>query len=178
MEDEMGLDIRAYSQVELIETTDLDTWEEKCYPAESGPYGRETIYIYGPNDAGFEEHLSGIQVYGVYGYADEFEFRAGSYGGYNEWRDWLSRSFLGVPARAVWENREKYRGEPFFYLINFSDCEGIIAGVAAKKLAKDFANHKLRALNVPRSDDWFINKYNDWRKAFALASDHGLVEFC
>ena len=181
----MGLDIRAYRKVELIEVTDIDTWDEKSYPIDKeGGYGRDTHFVYGPNPHCFREQMeqSDLVIHGVYGYAETFHFRAGSYSGYNAWRDWLSRIMLDVPAQAVWKNKDKYRDKPFFYLINFSDCEGIIVGEAAKRLAQDFANHQVRTKHAPTPEgwierEWWIEKYNDWSKAFELAADGGFVDF-
>ncbi len=100
-------------------------------------------------------------------------FRAGSYGGYNEWRDWLSITFLGVSPDEIWKDPDKFEGKPFVELINFGDNEGTIGPITSAKLAKDFQNHAVDF----HSDEWFAGKYHEWQKAFEMASDDGFVIF-
>jgi hypothetical protein len=59
--------------------------------------------------------------------------------------------------------------------VNFSDCEGDIGEVVAKKLAKDFADWDARAKAT--GDDQVYHLFGLWRKAFELASDGGAVSF-
>ena len=79
-------------------------------------------------------------------------------------------------AKAAWANGAQ--GRPFFELIHFSDCEGIIGPKISAKLAKDFADNQAKA-DVYRVDEasWFREKYSDWRRAFEMAADNGAVEF-
>lgn len=102
-------------------------------------------------------------------------FRAGSYSGYNEWRRMLCIAVLGVQPEEVWANQEKYEGRPFNELICFSDCEGTRNAEVSKKLAKDFEEFRNRACNG--QDEYFIEKYNEWAKAFKIASNNGFVVF-
>jgi hypothetical protein len=102
----------------------------------------------------------------------EIHFRAGSYGGYNDWRKWLSYTFLGVTPEKVWENPEKFAGKPFVELINFGDNEGTFGPVTSAKLAKDFQDN---LASVIESDSWEREKYVDWQRAFELAADDGFV---
>jgi hypothetical protein len=102
-------------------------------------------------------------------------FRAGSYGGYNLWRDQLAQI-------AGWASADEAfvaDGGPFWELINFPDNEGVIGPVVSAKLAKDFADeaNKARALVLFGEDAWFLEKYRDWAKAFATAADGGCVLF-
>jgi len=111
-------------------------------------------------------------VYRING--DTHKFRAGSYGGYNEWREWLTLTMLSTAPREIWDHPELYQGDPFYELINFSDCEGIIGPAISSKLARDFVDH---AHMTARADAWQRDRYNDWAKAFQLAADFGMVEF-
>jgi hypothetical protein len=122
---------------------------------------------------GCENRLDG-KTEGTYDGEDKFHFRAGSYGGYNEWRNWLSRKFLGVDPREVWDNKEKYTGKPFVELIDFSDCEGAFGPVTSAKLAKDFQDNKDSV--VDRS--WNQARYEYWQRAFELAAQEGFVVLC
>ena len=112
---------------------------------------------------------------GVYRVSNSMGFRAGSYSGYNRWREELCQFALKVEPSEVWNNLEKYEGAPFVELINFSDCEGVIGPVVSTKLAADF---KLRWTDFSaEADEWNASKYNDWMSAFELASDNGFVDF-
>lgn len=169
----MGLAIYAYRQVELVEVL---TQEE--YEAKYESYGFDTehvneVYIDTPD---FPEQLVGstLVANGVYKVAEEFYFRAGSYSGYNAWREWLCSTFLQVTPEEVWSNPEKYRKLPFYYLINFSDCEGVIAGDAVTKLLQDFQDHQTQADEIGGE---YLELYNNWCKAFELAADGGYVSF-
>ena len=70
---------------------------------------------------------------------------------------------------------EKIQMKPFYELIYFSDCEGIIGPEISKKLHQDFVDfHK----KIKGQDRMFIEKYKEWETAFRVASDNGLVKFC
>lgn len=168
----MGLDITAYGNVALLETMEsTDDYDEKYWNSDEDS---NTDYVWATKDRGQHDN---IVEHGVYRYEQEFDFRAGSYSGYNEWRNHLSRLMLKVDAETVWHNSESYKGKPFYELINFSDCEGIIGPETSKKLAADFAAHQPIANDEPAFDGWFTEKYNNWRQAFELASNNGYVKF-
>lgn len=173
----MGLDITAYSNVEFLEVMDTEAWEEKYYTHEEDMPFRTTIAHHW--ESCYAERAEPVVENGVYRInGKELGVHAGSYSGYNQWRDWLSRTMLGVPARAVWENEKIYKGRPFYELIDFSDCEGIIGPVVAAKLAADFEQHQAAAEHYGQHEDgWYARKYHEWHKVFALAADNGFVEF-
>jgi hypothetical protein len=95
----------------------------------------------------------------------------------------------------MWRHEEMFKGQPFWELINFADNEGTIGTEISKKLAADF--EKMRDTIVkeawekwPSVDDfptvrheneqernYFMKKYDQWAKAFAIASDNGAVKF-
>jgi hypothetical protein len=170
----MGLDITAYSKLEYLETMETEAWEGKYrWPKERGESSLTIIaHHWEPVYADRAAPIIEGGVYKVNGEA--YNFRAGSYSGYNEWRGDLSQLMLGVSARTVWGREEEFKDKPFYELINFSDCEGIIGPVVARKLAADFAAHQTK---TDAYYDWWRRKYADWRKAFELAADGGLVEF-
>src|SRR5882724_5662761 len=160
---DMGLDITAYRQIKAAGPMPKD-----------GDYDYETLaYLYVNQD--FPGHAEGIDSETLYSFTEKMKFRAGSYSGYNEWRNELAKMAYGKPARYVWNNR---KSGPFFELINFSDCEGALSASISIKLAADFAKYQ------PRADQWaetlaghegerFHNRYTDWRKAFEMAADNG-----
>src|SRR5256885_17238334 len=80
----MGLNIPAASKIKWI-ATDLP---------DEGSY--DDYFWVGAQPDEFEAQADGL-VPGLYETADEMDFRAGSYSGYNEWREQLAE-FAGYPA--------------------------------------------------------------------------------
>lgn len=157
----MGLDILA-----LQKATRLDDRVKNS--------GRYDGHVYKTDGL---DRLNGCKE-GYYKAKERFSFRAGSYSGYNEWRSWLCRTFLGVSPDTVWNNEEKYKDKPFFELINFSDCEGAIGPKTSAKLAKDFKENARALVKADIPGMWFVNQYSKWQHAFEMASDDGFVIFC
>ncbi len=176
----MGLDITAYSKIEKVDV-ELD---EDGDPIDDSAYD-DYVRVYAMGGRDQHDHLEDRAFYSVGG--DAFGFRAGSYGGYNGWRETLARlagypltpykGFMGASAShaaACWDGATG----PFAELIDFPDNEGSIGAVTSAKLAKDFADFDERAKYFDGDEDgWFYKKYLDWKKAFELASDGGMVDF-
>lgn len=55
---------------------------------------------------------------------------------------------------------------PFYFLLNFTDNEGIISGVTFKKLQEDFLAHPDQDLG----EEWLNEQYELW-KQFIVKSD-------
>ena len=171
----MGLDITAYRQLREAPNAELDV--------DGYPKGRETK-LYENTD--FPGRMEGLKDRGVYAYEEAFGFRAGSYGGYNQWRNELAR-MAGYPlgrdepmlshAASAWSGKLDHM--PFVELVNFADNEGTIGPVVAAKLAKDFADWDDRAqvFGSNLNEEWFYRQYCNWRKAFEMAADAGAVSF-
>lgn len=122
----------------------------------------------------FPDRLDGHPL-GVYsGEAGEY-FRAGSYGGYNRWREHLSQMALGVPPSTVWDNLEAYKDEPFVLLINFSDCEGAIGPESSMILHGQFEAWREQASE--ELDEWDFKTYERFAKAFEEVAGNGFVIF-
>jgi hypothetical protein len=165
----VGLDITAYETVERIGDEFDPEKEDEYYDA-----GKEYFSLYLAHES-FADHADDITP-GAFTSNDEaMGFRAGSYGGYNHWREWLSERALGVSPEQVWHNLDKYRDKPFFELIHFSDCEGFIGPKTSAKLAKDFAEHAEQIKE--EQDEYNCAKYDLWQSAFELAADTGVVKF-
>lgn len=64
---------------------------------------------------------------------------------------------------------------PFWELISFSDCDGIIGPLVSAKLAQDFGDFQPAADDHP--DQHFRDMYARWRTAFETAADTGFVDF-
>ena len=164
----MGLDITAYRGLTKIDNAEMEDGQPKNW---------ETDVMFWSNYPEFPGRSEGVDTNGtVYNFADKFGFRAGSYSGYNNWRELLAE-FAGYDgARQVWDGKTG----PFSELINFADNEGTIGPVVSAKLARDFAEFQERADAFTAPEDWgnyWHQKYNDWRKAFEMAADNGAVAF-
>lgn len=169
----MGLDVTAYRKAVW-----LHPYQQTCdHDADA------TSVLHEPH---FVARADGLPE-GCYRSEGEFHFRAGSYSGHNAWRDQLALMALGVRPEEVWRNteeggrQEEFIGKPFYELIDFSDCNGIIGPVTSAKLLADFKAHHKRAerwaRQRSRDGEWFIQLYAQWAKAFYLASDGGFVSF-
>jgi hypothetical protein len=149
------------------------------------------LYLY-QND-GILEQSEGIPngEYTCEGIQDYF--RAGSYSGYSSWRRTLA-NMIGWEIEDLWRNVETLvqRNEnlndvlnendrfsvdiPFVELLHFSDCEGFIGPKTSAKLHADFLEWNEKAKAVDQG--YFYERYQEWTKAFEVASDGGCVIFC
>lgn len=160
----MGLDVTAYKKLKVVECPQLDkygelvNWETEWRPGASMEWSEKH----------FKGRGEGVVASNVYTYEDSFDFRAGTYSGYNFWRAKL----------------DEFKGsEAFQELINFADNEGVIGYVISKKLLEDFKKYEKEAEEFSKTFDdvgdgkWFIRQYRVWMKAFEMASDGGAVSF-
>lgn len=179
----MGLDITAYSNIKRLEGIQFD---EDGEPVNfDGDYTR--LYV-NRDFPGRADEVEDGKCYSTEG--EHHAFRAGSYGGYNFWREELAR-MAGYPATdyRVYGRTEKRHDAgawaadsgPFFELICFSDCEGVIGTAVSQKLAKDFADFDEKAKThepvIPFMQGRFYDLYQQWRKAFEVAAQNGVVKF-
>lgn len=171
----MGLDITYYSRLKLDETVKAD--DEDAYATH--------LVVYDNSD--FPGRSAPLVNRGCYTFEDSDGFRAGSYSGYNHWRERLAK-LAGYPAvsdLSYSASRTHSAGAwhatsgPFWELINFADNEGTIGTVAATKLAADFVEWDERAKAASEADGepYFYEKYVEWRTAFEAAADGGAVDF-
>jgi hypothetical protein len=125
---------------------------------------------------GMEGRLAGLDAEWVRG---EFAgmFRAGSYSGYNQWRDLLARTVLGVGAGEIWASAHGLEGKPFVELIDFADNEGCLGPVVCAKLNTDFETHRNEFINGAGVDDYDVELYDKWAEAFAATAEGGIVGF-
>lgn len=158
----MGLDITAYKNLKVVENPkfdeygEIENWDTEWMPGASMEWSEKH----------FPGRGEGVDHKKVYTWEDSFHFRAGGYSGYNWWRS----------------NLERFKGNDAFQeLINFADNEGVIGPIVSKKLTEDFTDHaeeaKEYAKTLGANGDYWIECYDNWKKAFELASVNGAVEF-
>ena len=159
----MGLDISYYETITPADCTREQVEDE---------YER---YIHWYTVEGFESRLDGIEGEYMEVSGQRGGFRAGSYGGYNHWRNLLAQVIHDKDAEYFWSTSPC--DGPFYELINFADNEGCIGPKTCAKLAKDFEDYGEKFASDPRVDDWDRQKYMDWCRAFQCAANTGCVEF-
>ena len=187
----MGLDISAYSNIKRSEVQDPDDydsiriWKQQYFPDHC------------ELEEGNWEETPDTRTH---------QFRAGSYSGYNTFRNILALCTLGVKAETVWEAEDIYMNRPFFNLLNFSDCEGIIGPDYSASLFEDFRDNRDRFIRNLKQEidftketenplalepefiiedfslsdmdiEYYTEIYDHWTLAFELAKDGGIVQF-
>jgi len=157
----MGLDVTGYSELKKCNEDDC----EEMYVS-SGDWEQS-------NMKEFEGEIK-CSV------EDTYDFRAGSYGGYNRFRDELCKTINNVSAQSLWSLAETQKDVaidmPFFWLINFTDCDGYIGTSFCEILYNDFCNYE-EVFVAKCEDDSYIEKYLDFKEAFKLGKNNGLVIF-
>lgn len=151
----MGLDITVYKNIEPTQD------EDYCFKA---------FQIEGLKESRMKNLKAGQEYNGE----NVFSFRAGSYGGYNAFRNELAK-LSGLDDRTIWANPEKYKDVPFYELINFSDCEGVMDWETAAVLCEDFIENFNKAMD--NFDQYYMSKYKDWSTALELAKEKGVIVF-
>lgn len=156
----MGLDITAYERITLT--------DDEITDANVG-VTHDRMWV-NPNFPGRANDIKHGGVYRIDGFV--LRFSAGSYGGYNNWRDMLARMVGHASAEVAWRNPSP---GPFMELINFADNEGTIGSDVSRKLADDFEVWQKTADQHP--DEYFRRMYALWRRAFETAGCGGAVCF-
>ena len=164
----MGLDITAYQKVnkseEWFQKSGIEDFHESHLFKHEHPQMDRS-----PNMESGSYYVGG----------ESYRFCAGSYSGYNKFREALSVGILGSTPQEVWNNPEKYQGLPFVELIDYSDCEGFFDSEFSKKLFKDFESNeeKFKAYCESLGVNFYFQRYLDFKRGFELASDGGVLVF-
>lgn len=177
----MGLDITAYSKLETP-----DPLVRKVLDKLLLTDNREEVFEFSERHIASPDNWIGDMQPGKYyetSKTETFDFRAGSYSVYNTYRKMISECFLDATQNEVWDNEKKFEGKPFYEQVNFSDCEGFIGPEVSAKLAGDYKKGRDKWYEYLRESgetqiEYYMSKYDQWTKAFELASDGGFVWFC
>lgn len=179
----MGLAITAYSYIKTIGYSDEYDEDYEWHGVDDKYIHQERINPYFPHAVPRDTPPGYLQFLET-GNTESYSFSAGSYGGYNMFREHLINIFFEteVSGEMFWDNIEEYKDKPLYELINFSDCEGIIYGPVCAKIHNDLINGTEQFTeSLPTGDGWtyesYVKRYDHWTKAFALARNSGLVIF-
>lgn len=179
----MGVDIYFYERADL--TDEHEPRQESCY--DDGHVLAFTL-------EGQEHALVGLEPERCYATSGEDAHISQAYHNYNRYREVLCYSVLGLDPREVWEDWLAHADKPFYNQINFADNEGVIGPVASRALADDYAQRREEFVEgmpsaiehyfgqeglreYDRQSAYYLAKYDEYAKGFALAADTGLVEY-
>lgn len=111
------------------------------------------------------------------------QFNVGSYIGYDSFRTLLSNAIHGVRSDELWKEGSDFGwGDPFFEIINFTDCNGVIGPDLSAKLFQDFDEYEDQFKeyieeNQDTQNEKAVRLYGQFRAAFKIAADTGVVIF-
>lgn len=178
----MGLDITAYGNISKVDCV-FDADGDPIDPVTRQPIEGQWFKAYQNPD--FADRARDVEHNSIYTYQRDIHVHAGSYSGYNTWREKLAQMAGYQPVPVVRYTVEEMRHDagahaagsgPFYELIWFSDCEGTIGTEVCAKLAKDFSEFHVKAAAF-NGGMWWLDKYNEWRAAFELAAQSGCICF-
>ncbi len=172
----MGRNIMGVSQVQFVH-------QDECCEER----GHTNLANIDPDYTGF---LDGLRL-GCYTAAGEKKVFGGDWESLEQWAELLSYAVHGTRPETFWGD-EAQQGQAFAEVIAFATMQGyeVIGPLTSRKLAADFAAYegeiegKLRQVIARRDlNRWFNESdisawlvwYQDWKKAFELASDGGFV---
>lgn len=123
--------------------------------------------------------------------AGHFGFRAGSYSGFNTWREELAELAVGDSnLYNIWAHAgTRKKRIPFQEILCHSDCDGHITYRECKKLLDDFNRYifvAMERINVPKDDEGFpvgvywLDRFLKWKHAVELVVNREAekIEFC
>lgn len=183
----MSLDITAYRQIQQLDCAPT-SW---CDDAEGYPEHFQVYSVDFPERANdLPVHVkweNSVTCHGCFKAEEDMRFQAGSYSGYHWWRDELSKAVYDMLAEHVWKTavedltsiHNTERPNPFYELIEFADNEGTIGPAVSAKLAKDFATFDMFFMKHAEKigKDHFYYTCRNFKEAFTMAADGGLVKF-
>ncbi len=166
----MGLSPSAYKNIKLLKACN-DDWEDEDIDSFSG---KKNILLRPKGEFPTEKGI----VLGYYEFTEDFCFSAGAYSGHNEWRRELAR-MVGYPdlEETIWKFPEKHKDNPFFELLWFSDCEGVLNAETCKELYNDFLNFEETMEKFETNCYHWKEKYYNFKKAFEFGKENGAVLF-
>jgi hypothetical protein len=163
----MGLNVSAYGRLEAIKDNQVEFGDHGI------PVNERIVSLF--NNPDYPYHISGLKESRFFICKGEtYQFRAGSYHSYSDWRDWLAKLAGYKDAHEVWQNPTM---GPFVELINFSNLAGTIGPSVSAKLANDFKDFEHKVKQYEKSDPFHYRAFQDWKKCFEIATKDGAVNF-
>lgn len=172
----MGLDVTAYKDVKVITEQQYDAAHELGGDGKAG-------YAHGSCDfPGRGEGLVADDSQAHFAYEDSQHCFSAGYGRYSGFRDALAlmlgfrgnpnaprHSFMATPTYAACITGSG----PFWEMIAFSDCEGVLGPVVCRKLAQDFVQYDAEA-HAGMTEEHY-RWYAQIREGFVFAGENGCM---
>ncbi len=163
----MGLDVAYYCGI----SPDFDAKAD-----EDGEYGPDLVVFAVHGCAKWSKIEEGVVAGVPFRYSERYEFRVGSYSGYDDWRNQLAE----MSGWALEEDpgEDEVVSGPFAELIRYSGSDGTIGTKACAKLHQDFVDWYDRAEAYGESEDppgYFMLHYDLWLEAFGATAENGVV---
>lgn len=191
----MGLDITSYSNLSYVghcpdaeedehgyDTTTYEVRHVRAYAYTAFPHALAGVPNVEPmRDSWGKDSFIDGGCFAVTGKTETHGFRAGSYGGYSQWRGELAALFNPYPPTADrYEIGQPNPEGPFYQLLWFADNEGTLSELCAVQLLADFRRHEVEYAAHQAEDpmgEYNVQRYRDWTRACELAADGGLIDF-
>lgn len=165
----MGLDCYAYSQIKLIEAVNKE-YKDDIYKYDGEP---NTTLLFANHKDFFRQAPEFVS--GAYTYENSDHERMGSYSSYNWIREELCKAVLDVTPHAVWNDEGRFKDEPLFHVICFTDCDGILDAKMCKRLLKEFEDTRPKWSQIP--GDYAAPTWTRFMDLLKIGADDGVVEF-
>lgn len=166
----MGLDISVYQNYKVLDINEDD---------EDYDYDFQAFSI----EEGWENRIKHLEKGKFYEGDQVAHLISYGYSTHNRFREQLlrliGRDDLLKPedGKIDWEKLFPENKLPFYELVYFSDCEGVLDWETSEKLYKDFKDYESLANKVFKEDEYNLRRYNDWMETFELGKDKGVVVF-
>lgn len=162
----MGLALRVYTNIQPVDGSFKFDGACEVHDAQTNQIRNDLVGFYvHPTYTAWGD---GIRPFQAYRFSYTEIFHIGSYIYYSDFRNWLS---------TLAENGHVDQpGDPFYEVLIFSDCEGVINSTISAKLHVDFVRFYAKAKASPHAQ-CYILAYESMMRAFQIASINGAVSF-
>lgn len=162
----MGLALWAYANIQPADGSFKFDGPEEIHDVQTNQVRNDLVGFY--THPTYPAWSDGIQSFRAYRFSHLEKFHIGPYSYYSRFRNWLS---------ALAENGHVDQpGDPFYEVLIFSDCEGVINSTISAKLHVDFVRFQAKAKAFPEAE-CHISAYESMMRAFQIASVKGAVSF-
>lgn len=162
----MGLALWAYANIQPVDGSFKFEEYQEIHDAQTDQIRNDLIGFY--VHPTYPAWAVGIEPLQAYRFSHNENFHIGPYSYYSSFRNWLSiLAEIGHVSEP---------GDPFYEVLIFSDCEGVINSAISNKLFVDFVRFHAKAKASPKAE-YYICAYESMMRAFQIASLNGAVSF-
>lgn len=162
----MGLALWAYANIQPADGSFKFDGACEVHDAQTNQIRNDLIGFYA--HPSYPAWADGIQPLQAYRFSHFENFHIGTYSYYTSFRNWLSE----LAENGLFDQP----GDPFYEVLVFSGCEGVINSAISAKLLVDFVRFYAKAKAFPEAK-YHILAYESMMRAFQIASVNGAVSF-